>query len=178
MTSCRVTSIVTTRRSILTIRSTIGMRKMSPGPFVPSNLPRRKMIPRSYSRRTRTAWGRMISASTNTGMSQLINLANSSIIRCFSAFGFNSQRQSVHGEDLYALPLFASPTMCLVPVFSLNKTLPAVLIDRSKSTGNFSQHYFFADFYRQPLSMDSLTHDEDKKRCSYDDCGQNVTKRK
>src|SRR6516164_1088549 len=163
MTSWRVTSIVTTRRSILTMRSTIGMRKMSPGPFVPSNLPRRKMTPRSYSRRTRTAWGRIISTSTNTGISQLINLANSSNIRCFSAFRVNSQRQSIYGEDLNFLALFYWTIAYGVPVFSLNKNLPAVLIDRSKSAGNFSQHYFSSDLYRQILSTDTFSHDEDKE---------------
>src|SRR6516225_4448699 len=178
MTSCRVTSIVTTRRSILTMRSTIGMRKMSPGPFAPSNLPRRKMTPRSYSRRTRTAWGRIISASTNTGTSQLINLANSSNIRSFSAFRFNSQRQSLYGEDLNVLALFDQAFAYGVPVFSINKNLPAVHIDRSKSTGKFSQHYFSADLYRHSLSADTLGHDEDKKRCSHDNTGQDVTKRK
>jgi hypothetical protein len=38
--------MVTTRRSILTMRSTIGMRKINPGPFVLSSLPRRKITPR------------------------------------------------------------------------------------------------------------------------------------
>ena len=33
MTSCLATSMVTTRRSIFTMRSTIGIRKMRPGPF-------------------------------------------------------------------------------------------------------------------------------------------------
>src|SRR5712691_1960531 len=44
---------VTVRRSTLTIRSTIGISTKSPGPFGSGNRrPRRKMIPRSYSRAT------------------------------------------------------------------------------------------------------------------------------
>src|SRR2546426_5288217 len=44
---------VIVRRSTLTIRSTIGISTNSPGPFgAGSSRPRRKMIPRSYSRAT------------------------------------------------------------------------------------------------------------------------------
>ncbi len=42
--------MVTTRREILTILSTMGMIKNSPGPFAPTNRPNRKITPRSYSR--------------------------------------------------------------------------------------------------------------------------------
>src|SRR6266705_640589 len=37
---------------ILSLLSTIGMRKMRPGPFIPMERPRRKITPRSYSRST------------------------------------------------------------------------------------------------------------------------------
>ncbi len=43
------TSIVTVRRSIFTIRSTIGRITNSPGPRAPTSRPRRKITPRSYS---------------------------------------------------------------------------------------------------------------------------------
>jgi hypothetical protein len=44
---------VIVRRSTLTIRSTMGMRMNRPGPFGCGNSrPRRKMMPRSYSRAT------------------------------------------------------------------------------------------------------------------------------
>ena len=59
MISCLGTSIVTTRKSIFTILSTIGIRKISPGPFAPCNLPSRKITPRSYSRKMRMACGRI-----------------------------------------------------------------------------------------------------------------------
>src|SRR5215213_8456533 len=50
MTSWGGTSMVTVLRSILTILSTSGNNKKSPGPFGPPwTLPRRKMTPRSYS---------------------------------------------------------------------------------------------------------------------------------
>src|SRR5256885_11907320 len=44
---------VIVRRSTLTIRSTIGIRKTTPGPFGSSRRPSRKTTPRSYSRRMR-----------------------------------------------------------------------------------------------------------------------------
>src|SRR5437667_10837794 len=44
--------MATVRSGILTILSTIGMRKMRPGPFIPMERPRRKITPRSYSRST------------------------------------------------------------------------------------------------------------------------------
>src|SRR5262249_14978653 len=43
------TSIVTTRRSTFTIRSTKGRMKKRPGPRAPTKRPRRKITPRSYS---------------------------------------------------------------------------------------------------------------------------------
>src|ERR687885_312373 len=56
MISCGGTSMVTVLRSILTILSTTGTRRKSPGPFGPPwTLPRRKITPRSYSLTTLTA---------------------------------------------------------------------------------------------------------------------------
>ena len=53
ITSCGGTFSVTVRRSTLTIRSTIGIRMMRPGPFGSgSRRPSRKTMPRSYSRAT------------------------------------------------------------------------------------------------------------------------------
>src|SRR5436190_19992508 len=53
MTSCGGMFSVIVRRSTLTIRSTIGISRNRPGPFgSASSRPRRKMIPRSYSRAT------------------------------------------------------------------------------------------------------------------------------
>src|SRR6516165_1909666 len=74
--------MVTTRRSILTMRSTIGIRKINPGPFVPSSLPRRKITPRWYSRRMRIICGRMITASKTIGLNQTSNFANSLNMEC------------------------------------------------------------------------------------------------
>ena len=55
MTSCGGTFNVIVRRSTFTIRSTIGIRMKSPGPFGSgSRRPRRKITPRSYSRATFT----------------------------------------------------------------------------------------------------------------------------
>src|SRR6476620_5438734 len=53
MTSCGGMLSVIVRRSTLTIRSTIGISRNRPGPFgAGSKRPRRKTIPRSYSRAT------------------------------------------------------------------------------------------------------------------------------
>src|SRR5712691_4218721 len=77
MTSCGGTSMVMVRRLTLTILSTSGIRRSSPGP-VPSPpglttaracLPKRKMTARSYSRRIRTAFRMMKNAMMATGMS-------------------------------------------------------------------------------------------------------------
>src|SRR6266566_4799146 len=51
MTSCGGMLSVIVRRSTLTRRSTIGIRKTTPGPLGSSRRPSRKTTPRSYSRR-------------------------------------------------------------------------------------------------------------------------------
>src|SRR6266481_2314299 len=53
MTSCGGMLSVIVRRSTFTIRSTIGMRKTTPGPFGSSSRPSRNTTPRWYSRRIR-----------------------------------------------------------------------------------------------------------------------------
>src|SRR3972149_1719691 len=52
------TSRVNTRRSIFTIRSTMGKMMNRPGPLAPCRRPRRKMTPRSYSWTIFTAKGK------------------------------------------------------------------------------------------------------------------------
>src|SRR5438034_4814913 len=77
MTSCGGTSMVMVRRLTLTILSTKGISRISPGP-VPSPpglmmardcLPKRKMTARSYSRRILTAFRTTKRAMMTTGMS-------------------------------------------------------------------------------------------------------------
>ena len=77
ITSCEGTSMVTTRRSTLTICWMPGMTITRPGPLTFQNRPSRKMTPRSYSRRilieektkrTRTATkGRKPTCRSNMG---------------------------------------------------------------------------------------------------------------
>jgi len=50
--SCGGTSMVCVRKLTLTMRSIMGIRKKIPGPRAPTNLPKRKTTPRSYSRST------------------------------------------------------------------------------------------------------------------------------
>jgi hypothetical protein len=47
----------------------IGIRRMRPGPFCAINRPRRKITPRSYSRRILIDEARMITAKITTTMS-------------------------------------------------------------------------------------------------------------
>src|SRR5919107_4749394 len=67
MTSWGGTSMVTVLRSILTILSTSGHKKKSPGPLGPPwTLPRRKITPRSYSLTTLMALA--MTETTNKAM--------------------------------------------------------------------------------------------------------------
>src|SRR5215204_7344143 len=67
MTSCGGTSMVTVLRSILTILSTNGSSRNSPGPLgPPCTRPRRKMTPRSYSFTTFTALYKNEATTTTT----------------------------------------------------------------------------------------------------------------
>jgi hypothetical protein len=60
ITSWEGTSIATTRRLTLTILSTIGIRKIKPGPLVAISRPNLNMTPLSYSRRILIALARRI----------------------------------------------------------------------------------------------------------------------
>src|SRR5438046_9563975 len=105
MISCLGTSMVTTRKSILTMRSTTGMRKMSPGPFAPCNLPSRKMTPRSYSRRMRIDCGSTTIACKIKTMAQGPSLADRFnkwfIIYPFLVFEIQFLRQFFN-DDVFA----------------------------------------------------------------------------
>src|SRR5262249_15944435 len=67
MTSWGWTSRAIVRRLTLTIRSTTGISRMSPGPFAPMRRPSRKMTPRSYSRRILIAEERKIRRMIKAG---------------------------------------------------------------------------------------------------------------
>src|SRR5918993_324846 len=72
MTSWGGTSMVMVLRSILTILSTSGQSRKSPGPFgPPCTLPRRKMTPRSYSFTTFTALYKNEATTTMTTTSNM-----------------------------------------------------------------------------------------------------------
>src|SRR5260221_2972693 len=133
MTSWRATSMVTTRRSILTMRSTIGMRKINPGPFVPSSLPRRKITPRSYSRRMRIICGRKIMARTIMGTNQTTNLADSSNMGPLSQVSDLLCRQSFDGYDLYGFSFSHKRIAGRTPIFAFQKTLPPLASIRQRA---------------------------------------------
>src|SRR5438093_1222728 len=133
MISCLGTSMVTTRKSIFTIRSTIGMRKMSPGPFAPCNLQGRKMTPRSYSRKMRMDSGSTTTASKiktiTQGPSLVTSFINSSIISPSLFFRFHFQRQSLDADDFDGLAGFDRRFAHGVPVFAFDKHLAAARVD-------------------------------------------------
>src|SRR6266849_6105956 len=114
MTSCGGTSMVMVRRLTLTILSTSGMRRSSPGP-VPSPpglttaracLPKRKMTARSYSRRIRTAFRMMKNAMMATGMSPSVqsNPSMSRLLRLGAVRGpADPERQPVYARHAHRL---------------------------------------------------------------------------
>ncbi|HWN25268.1 MAG TPA: hypothetical protein VNN16_09160, partial [Candidatus Sulfotelmatobacter sp.] len=65
------------------------MRKINPGPLASTNFPRRKITPRSYSRKIRIIWGRMITARMKIGITQATNFNSpSSNGMAYPFFGF------------------------------------------------------------------------------------------
>src|SRR5437762_5388545 len=108
----------------------MGMRKITPGPLAPSNLPRRKITPRSYSRRMRMACGRMITARMMRGMAQLINFgsASSNGMTLFS-FYFQFYSLSLHRCDLGYLAFFDRRVADRVPIFAFDENPAAARID-------------------------------------------------
>src|SRR5438093_4577713 len=178
ITSCRSTLMVTTRKSIRTIRSTIGMRKISPGPFAPSNFPRRKITPRSYSRKMRIACGRMMTARMMRGMAQLINFgsASSNCIALFS-FGFQFYGQSVYGGDLGQFAFFDGCVADCVPIFTFDENPAAARIDWRQCGHRFSNQCLCSHFHRQQLRAQPFSDDENKKGRSNECCRNNVAER-
>src|SRR2546428_5913810 len=168
MISCLGTSMVTTRKSILTMRSTTGTRKMSPGPFAPCNLPSRKMTPRSYSRRMRMDSGSTTTASTiktiTQGPSFVTSFINSSIISPSLVFWFHFQRQSLNADDFDGLAGFDRRFAHGVPVFAFDKHLAATRVYARNRADRFAQHRFRAGLNRSKLRAQSRAHDENEKR--------------
>src|SRR5258706_5474169 len=168
ITSCLGTSMVTTRKSIFTMRSTIGMRKISPGPFAPCNLPSRKITPRWYSRRTRTDCGSATTTSTIKTIAQgptvVINLIKSSIISPLLVFWFHFQRQSLDADDFDGLARFDRCFAHGVPVFAFDKHPPSAPVNARKRFNRFAQHRFRTGLNRLELRTQSSTHDENEKR--------------
>src|SRR5438046_2345317 len=164
MISCLGTSMVTTRKSILTMRSTTGMRKMSPGPFAPCNLPSRKMTPRSYSRRMRIDCGSTTTASTIKTMAQGPSLAARfnkwSIISPSLVFGFHFQRQSLNADDFDGLAGFDRRFAHGIPVFAFDKHLAAPRVDARYRAGRFPQPRFLAGLHGSELRAQSRAHDD------------------
>src|SRR5208283_2794836 len=144
ITSCFVTSIVMTRRSILTMRSTIGMSRISPGPLALRSLPNRKITPRSYSRRMRIIWGSTTTPNTNSTTIQGIRpndfSAASMIGTPLRGFGFHFQRQSLHLDNLNELALLHRHITDSLPVFSFDKHFAAPTVNGSQRRHHLAAH--------------------------------------
>src|ERR1039457_248920 len=173
MISCLGTSIVTTRKSIRTILSTMGMRKMMPGPFAPCNLPSRKITPRSYSRRMRMDCGRMKIARTTRMMTKGAVLPNMLIIPVMSCsimflrflvFWFHFQSQTVDADNFNRL---AGLHRCIadgVPMFAFDKHLAALRVNPRLRAHRPAEHRFRAGADGFELRADALADDEDEKQ--------------
>src|SRR5438128_1596057 len=167
MISCLGTSMVTTRKSILTMRSTTGMRKMSPGPFAPCNLPSRKMTPRSYSRRMRRDCGSTTNANTTKtiaqGPSWAASLINSSIISPSLVFWFHFQRQSLDTDDFHRLAGFDGRFAEGVPIFTFDNHLAPARVYRRNPAERFGQPRFPAGLRQSELRAPAGGDDENEK---------------
>src|SRR5437867_8584492 len=164
--------MVTTRKSIFTMRSTMGMRKMSPGPFAPCNLPSRKMTPRWYSRRMRMACGSTATASTTKTTAQgpilAASLIKSSTISPSLVFAFHFQRQSLDADDFDGLAGLDGCFAHGVPVFAFDKNPAAARVNARERGYRFAQHRFPAGLNRSELRAQSRAHDEnEKRRCQH-----------
>src|ERR1700758_4304778 len=95
---------VIVRMSTLTIRSTIGMRKPTPGPFGSSRRPSRNTTPRWYSRR--------------------IRMKNMAVLSAFGGYGQFEPVQRIHGDMLPGAQLCSVAGMCL-PQLAVDEDEPA-----------------------------------------------------
>src|ERR1700730_1569991 len=165
MISWRATSIVITRRSIFTIRSTIGIRKINPGPFVPDSLPSRKITPRSYSRRIRATCGIMSAAKIMIGINEPSNLADSSSMQWFfSGLWDDFQSQTFDAYDLDGMSPIDRRIAGRGPAFTFNENLPVACINWRHGTNNLSKHCLFADLNGQTLRSESFADNENEER--------------
>src|SRR5439155_15527584 len=157
--------MVTTRRSIRTIRSTIGMRKINPGPLAPSNFPSRKITPRSYSRRIRIACGRMMMARIMMGTAQLSNRGNVSISSMvLFSFGFQFYYQPLHCCNLSLLVFFDRRIAHRIPIFAFDKDAAAARVDWRQCGHYFSNECFLSHLHRQQLGAQAFSNYENEER--------------
>src|SRR6267378_2774942 len=170
MISCLGTSIVTTRKSILTILSTMGMRKIIPGPLAPCawSLPRRKMTPRSYSRRMRNACGSTKAATTITTIVHVPSLRSAamswSIIFPLLSFWFHFQRQSFDTDNFDRLIFFHDGVAHGVPKLAFDEHPAAARVNARQRGHDPAQHRLAAHAHGEKLRPQSRAHDEDEKQ--------------
>src|ERR1035441_1047120 len=167
ITSCFGTSIVMTRRSILTMRSTIGMSRISPGPFAPSSLPNRKITPRSYSRRMRIICGSTTVPNANKATIHGIRPNDfptaSMICTPLAGFGFHFQRQSLHLDNLNALALLHGHIADSLPVFSFDKHFAAPPINGCQRRHHLTAHCLGTDLDGHPLRPQAGAYHKNEK---------------
>src|SRR5882724_10317901 len=171
MISCFGTSMVTTRRSIFTILSMMGIRMIRPGPFAPCSLPRRKITPRSYSRKMRMAWGTTKKAMTArmtrtvvTGPLWKTKLMSESIMFFpLLLFWFYLQSQSRDARDLDGLAGGHGRGAGRVPRLALDKYLAGRGIDRPQRVYRAPDHRFQSGARGLELRANARAGDEDEK---------------
>src|ERR1039457_6996557 len=181
--------MVTTRRSILTMRSTTGMRMIRPGPLAPSSLPSRKMTPRSYSRRMRMACGRIMAARMMIGTVQALrrnNVATRSSIMfsgclLFSGFRwvlrFDLQSQAGDADNLHRVARFDGHFAHGIPGFPLDEDLAAGRIDARQGGDRLAQHGFAAGAHGQQLRPQARAYYEEEEGRGYQRGGDDVQQR-
>src|SRR5688572_1871966 len=101
ITSCLGTSSTIVRRSTRTIFWITGQTMMRPGPLTPSKRPRKKMTPRSYSRRTLIELVSSMKTSTTTALQKI---GSSVIASLLFLVGRDEQRQPLDAIHVQLLP--------------------------------------------------------------------------
>src|SRR5438477_571964 len=180
MISCCATPIVTMRRSILTILSTRGMRKMTPGPFASRSFPSRKITPRWYSRRIRTDSGNTKTANTTritaAGPRLETALASSLMIAPSLGCGFDVLGQPADAGHFHRLPGFDGCLTHGIPALTFEQYLAASRIGRRERDHPLADHRFRSRANRLELCANPAADHKDEERrgdnCCRDDPGQ------
>src|SRR5262245_20776521 len=133
--------MVTTRRSMRTMRSTIGMSSTRPGPFAPISLPSRNTTPRYYPSRTRTADRSIVIARIATTRNTDIKGSNSSMSRLLgNGRRPDGERQPADADDFDRIADLDRRVARRGPVFTFDEHLAAAAVDAGQRRCHSSDH--------------------------------------